>query len=209
MDKVDHLLKLADEYQVMSVLDLCVKCLRDEPKTEENAVRILYLTNASAIARDSERLDIVREECYSLIKDMKLKDIMENEDFKSLDHDSSERVLVKRAERLERFIEEIYPQMIGLAEFCIFLCLEDSESKPILSTCCPDHFGPSNKPSCGLIDRIQTCSVCKNMVHELVSISKVRKSRNYVEHRYGGLKHFDQKLISVIQDFKNVHTSLY
>ena len=208
MDKVDHLLKLADEYQVMSVLDLCVKCLRDEPKTEQNAVRILYLTNASAIARDSERLDIVREECYSLIKDMKLKDIMENEDFKSLDHDSSERVLVKKAERLERFIEEIYPQMIGLAEFCIFLCLEDSVSKPILSTCCPDHFGPSNKPRCGLIHRIQTCQVCKNMVHELVSISKVRKPRNYVEHRYGGLQRFDEKLISVIQDFKNVHTSL-
>ena len=208
MEKVEHLLKLADEYQVMSIFDLCVKCLKDEPKSKKNAVRILYLASTSVIARDSERLDVVRQECYSLIEDMQLNDIMEKEDFKSLDRDSSERALVKRTERLEKFIEEIYPQMIGLVEFCIVLCMEDSKRRPSLSTCCPNHFVVASHLG-RLHARIQACQVCKKMVEELVSLSKECKHRNYVRHRYGGSKRFDEKLISVIQDFENVlHPSL-
>ena len=208
MEKVEHLLKLADEYEVMSIFDLCVKCLKDEPKSKKNAVRILYLASATVIARDSERLDIVRQECYSLIEDMQLKDIMEKEDFKSLDRDSSERALMKRAERLETFIEEIYPQMIGLVEFCIVLCLEDSETRPGMSTRCPHHFVVASHLR-GLHERIQACQVCKNMVEELVSLSREPIDIIYLKPRYGGSKFFDEKLISVIQDFENVlHPSL-
>jgi len=205
LDKVDHLLKLADEYQAKSVFDLCVKCLKDEPKSKENAVRILYLANSTVMAREEERLDIVRRDCYSLIKDMELEDIMGKEDFKSLDRDSSESVLVERAERLETFLKGVYPQLIGLAEFCIFLCLESSSYKSRI-TCCPQHFPSQNKANKGLLERIQTCPVCKTMIGQLVSLSKHSYFGSKGEHLYGGNCYFDQKLISIIQNFKNVFT---
>lgn len=205
MDKVDHLLKLADEYQAMSVFDLCVRFLTDKPKTEENAVRILYLANSTMMAREDERLDIVRWNCYSLIKDMELEDIMEKEDFKSLDRDTSESVLVKRTERLETFLKGVYPQVIGLVEFCIYLCLRDSSYKSRM-TCCPKHFPSQNKANQELLERIQTCPVCKTMIEQLISLSKQSHFGGSVERVYGGNCYFDQKLISMIKNFKNVFT---
>lgn len=85
---VDHLLKLADEYQVMSVFDHCVKCLKDETKTEQNAVRILYLANSTVMAREDERLAIARWKCTDLIENMELTDIVGKMDFRNLDRDS-------------------------------------------------------------------------------------------------------------------------
>lgn len=205
MDKVDHLLKLADEYQATSVFDLCVRFLNDEPKTEENAVRILYLANSTMMAREEERLDIVRRDCYSLIRDMELEDIMEKEDFKSLDRDTSESVLVKRTERLETFLKEVYPQMIGLVEFCIYLCLRDSSYKSRM-TCCPQHFPSQNKANKELLERIQTCPVCKTMIEQLIPLSKPSRFGFSVERVYGGNCYFGQELISVIKNFKNVFT---
>ena len=47
VNKMSHLLKLAEEYNVEGVLDLCVKCLKDVPKSEENVVKLLYLATAT------------------------------------------------------------------------------------------------------------------------------------------------------------------
>ena len=220
MDKVDHLLKLADEYEVMSVLDLCVKCLKDEPKTEQNAVRILYLENATVMAREDDRLDIARWNCTNLIKNMELKDIVGKIDFRNLDRDSLESVFREKTERLETLFKKIYPQIIGLAEFCILLCLKDSYSN---ITRCPQHFSSDDKATKGLIERMKTCPVCRNMIEQLVSCSKssttTTKKKVYgskgapvslfgskpsKERMYGGNCHFNKNLISIIQDFENV-----
>lgn len=221
MDKVDHLLKLADEYEVMSVLDLCVKCLKDEPKTEQNAVRILYLANATVMAREDDRLDIARWNCTNLIKNMELKDIVGKIDFRNLDRDSLESVFREKTERLETLFKKIYPQIIGLAEFCILLCLKDSYSN---ITRCPQHFSSDDKATKGLIERMKTCPVCRNMIEQLVSCSKsstttttTKKvygskgapvslfgSKPSKERMYGGNCHFNKNLISIIQDFENV-----
>ena len=211
MDKVDHLLQLADEYQVQSVFDHCVKCLKDEPKTEENAVRILYLANSTVMVREDNRLDIARWNCTNLIKNMELKDIVGKMDFRNLDRDSLESVFRQKTERLERFFKKVYPQVIGLAEFCILLCLKDLNSS---ITRCPQHFSSDDKPTEDLIERIKSCPVCRNMIVQLVSCSKSSKTatRGFSsfevsrpdEYRYGGNCHFDGSLISIIQDFKNI-----
>ena len=220
MDKVDHLLKLADEYEVMSVLDLCVKCLRDEPKTEQNAVRILYLTNSTVMAREDDRLGIARWNCTNLIKNMELKDIVGKMDFRNLDRDSLESVFREKTERLETVFKKIFPQIIGLAEFCILLCLKESHSS---ITRCPQHFSSDDKATKGLIERMKSCPVCRNMIVQLVSCSKSSPtaktpkplgfqcapaslcgSKPSKEPRYGGNCHFDNNLISIIQDFENI-----
>ncbi|KAJ7394347.1 hypothetical protein OS493_000152 [Desmophyllum pertusum] len=147
LNKMEHVLKLADEYQTMSVVNLCVKCLKDVPKSKVNVVKILFLANDTVIAREDDRLDSVRRECHALIKNMELADILKDNGFKNLDRDSSENVFVLRTKRLETFLKKVYPQFIGLAEFCITLCLASSPSSSI--TRCPEHFGSGNKANGG------------------------------------------------------------
>jgi len=200
VDKVDHLLKLADEYQAISVFDLCVRCLKDVPKTEENAVRIFYLANSTVMAREDERLDLVRRECTHLIENMELTDIVGKMDFKKLDRDRLESVFRKKTKRLETFVKTIYPQFIGLAEFCIFLCLESYNVRSSI-TRCPQHFSSENTATQGLLKRIKSCPVCRAMIAQVVSSSKPCEPN---EHRYGGDCHFDMKLISIIEDFENI-----
>ena len=204
---MSHLLKLADEYQAQGVLDLCVKCLRDVRKSEENVVKVLFLVNHTVIAREDRRLDIVREECYNLIEDMELADISKKSDFKNLNRKSLQRVFGKRTGRLERFLKRVYPQFFGLVEYCMYLKLESSSSTSEI-TRCPQHFPKakqnmyresttSNKTNVGLLQRVSSCLVCRGMITDLVSSSIESKS-----HVYGGDYHFDNNLISIIQDFK-------
>ena len=229
MNKVEHLLKLADEYEAKAVLDLCVKCLRDEPKSEENAVKILFLANSTVMAREDDRLESVRNKCYDLIKNMELTNILGKNDFKYLDRDIVENVFVQRGERLETFLKEIYPQFIGLVEYALSVCMGQS---PPSVTPCPRHFS-NNTTNNGLFERIKNCSVCRRMIEQLVSASKRGSHSNSAFQStpagFGGLSgstaglfgstamgssfhytgywgkyHFDEKLISIIRDFHNI-----
>jgi len=210
LNKVGHLLKLADEYQVKAVLDLCVKCLKDELKSEENAVKILFLANHTVIAREDCRLDGVREQCYDLIKDMELAKIQGRTDYRNLDRESLESVLVERNKRLETFLKEIYPQFIGLVECCLWACMEKDTSHTHI-TPCPQHFS-GNRASEDLLKRINSCSVCRRMILQLVSFSQCRlrlfsaagSSVGNPNYKYGGSCHFENQLITIIQDFENI-----
>ena len=214
-----HLLKLADEYDVQGVLDLCTKCLKDVPKSEENVVKILYLATDTVIASEDSRLDGVRDDCEILLKEMDLANITAKSDFKKLNRDSMERVFVKRTERLETFVREIHPQLVGLVEYCLYLKLASS---PSVITRCPQHF-LSNKSYIGLLQRIRGCLVCRGMITQLVtsSISNDKQPTQtsggslfgsttpfgtgaFKEHVYGGNCHFDEKLVSLLQDINKV-----
>lgn len=85
MKNVEHILKLAGEYQVKGVIDLCIRCLQDEPKDEFNIVKILNLANRSVFSREDERLTEVQHQCYKYIQDMELAEIMLNEHFDNLE----------------------------------------------------------------------------------------------------------------------------
>ena len=69
---------------------------------------------------------------------MGLADIRGESDFKNLDQGTVESVLVKRTERLETLVEQAYPQLIGLVEYCIYLGLQSSSLSDHLT--CPKHF---------------------------------------------------------------------
>ena len=220
-----HLLKLADEYDVQGVLDLCTKCLKDVPKSEENVVKILYLATDTVIASEDSRLDGVRDNCEILLKEMDLANITAKGDFKKLNRDSMERVFVKRTERLETFVREIHPQLVGLVEYCLYLKLASS---PSVITRCPQHF-LSNKSYIGLLQRIRGCLVCRGMITQLVTSSisndkqptqisggslfgsttpfgssSANQTGAFKEHVYGGNCHFDEKLVSLLQDINKV-----
>ena len=232
MNKVRHLLKLADEYQTQGVLDLCVKCLRDVPKSENNVVTILFLATDTEMARDDNRLDGVRSECETLVEDMELADITGMSDFKNLNRDSMESVLVRRSKRLETCLKRVYPQLFGLVEYCLFMKLDGYSSGKKVSRC-PQHFPESgqnaNKANEDLVQRIRNCSVCRGMIKQLVSssVKGVEKSSTrpvvgfsfsfptsglgaasretaVSEYFYGGNYHFDKELITLLKDIDNV-----
>lgn len=218
-----HLLQLADEYQAKGVHDLCVKCLTNEPKSVETAVKILFLANRTAVGREDKRLDGVLGKCYDLIKNMELADIREKTDYKNLDRESLENVLVKRNERLETSFRKIIPQFLGLVECCLWSCMEHDKARSYI-TPCPQHFS-GKKPSLDLSLRIRDCSVCRRMISKLVSYLQAPKESPNVysgfspgtfqpvarsnfmkvpEYKYGGSHHFDNELITIIQDFQNL-----
>ena len=120
-------------------------------------------------ASEDCRLDGVRDECEILIKEMDLANITAKSDFKKLNRDSMERVFVKRTERLETVIREVYPQLVGLVEYCLYLKLASSS----VITCCPQHF-LANKSYTDLLERIRSCFVCKQMITQLVTTSVTR-----------------------------------
>jgi len=198
VNKITYLLKLADEYQAQGVLDLCVEYLKQIPKSKENAVKILFLATDTVIAKEDERLNSVRQQCKELIKNMDVSDILEKSDFKNLDRGSLESVFVERTGVLETFLREVRPQLIGLLEYCIYLKLGESDIFR-----CPQHFGTSSynkKAKIGLLQRIKSCSVCLEMITQLVSSSIESKK----SHVYGGDCHFDKKIVSVIQGFERI-----
>ena len=123
MENVEHTLKLADEYQVTGVLSLCIKCLDEEPKDEDNVIKIFHLANHSVIAKEDERLGNVRYDCYQYVRNMELHHIVRDEHFKDLEKECMKILLIKKADRLERFLKRIYPQFFGLLEYCMCMAL--------------------------------------------------------------------------------------
>ena len=207
VNQVEHLLKLADEYQALGIVDLCVKILKSEPKSQDNAVKILHLVTSTVTARDDQRLFEVREQCYELIEDMELTEAQENEDRKNLEKEIWERVLVKRIQRLETFVQEIYPQFMGLVECCLWYFLEKTKDIPP----CPQHYS-NGKTKENLLSRMKNCIVCQQMIKQLVCNLQVPFRRGYVDtasvstkdFKYGGDYHFDEEVITMIQDFEKV-----
>ncbi|XP_068755622.1 uncharacterized protein [Montipora capricornis] len=197
LSQVEHLLKLADEYQVKGIEDTCVKVLRDEPKSEKNVINILYLATCTATIREDGRLEGVRAQCYSLIQNMELTDIRGQDDYQYLEREILERVLVNRNQRLETFVKGIYPQFIGLMECCLWAFLEkDSSIFP-----CPQHF-TDRIANADALNRMSTCLVCRQMIRQLVSFTKYPWGGG--GFKYGGSLHFDEKLIAIILDFKKI-----
>ena len=209
MNQVEHLLKLADEYQAGGVVDVCVKILKSEAKSRDNAAKILHLATTTATARDDQRLLEVREQCYELMVDMELKESYENG--KSFEKEIWERVLVQRIQRLETFVREIYPQFVDFLEFSLSESLREKTISP-----CP-HFS-NGKANEHLLKRIKDCPGCQQMIKQL--IFNLRQSKKSLPSfqigmnagLFGGSvsafesnsKLKDEKAIMIILDFEKI-----
>ena len=177
MNQVEHLLKLADEYQAGGIEDVCVKMLKSEPKSKDNAVKILYLATSTATARDDQKLFQVREECYELIKDMELSETQRSESYNDMEKNTMVRVVVKRNQRLETFVKDIYPQFMDLVESCLYHDMEEHHQMYP----CPQHLS-NGKNRENILMRIKNCSACRPMI-------------SY---------YFDERMIAMILDFDKI-----
>ena len=196
-----HILKLADEYKVEGVHDFCSKMLRDFPKSEDNAVKVFFLSTQTLMAREDDRLEPVRSQCKTIVKDMDLVDIQGSGVLKKLNKDACESLLVERIKGLETHVTQVYPQFVGLAEYCLHLGLKCS--LPGLVEC-PEHF-INPKVNTALPERIVSCSHCKKMIDRLVELSVESEGHERV---YGGEHHFNSDLMSIVKNFTTVMRSL-
>lgn len=199
---VEHILKLADEYQVNGVIDQCIKCLQEEPKHEFNVIQILYLSNHSVIAKGDVRLEAVRQQCYRYIQSLELENIVSSNYFNDLEKETMKTVLTKKAEHLEKLLKKIYPQFVGLLEYCMWLC---HQKKKADLQWCPLHYvaGVSSGDIC---KRISQCSVCRKMILLMISQSyNVNLETAKRCYCYGGKFHFGKDLIPVLGDLEKVY----
>ena len=194
MQNVEHLLQLSDEYQVKLVFKPCVKFLEDQPKTKENVIKVLDLS-------DLYDLDSVRQSCNSLLKDMTLKSLSEIVHFQDLDREKLQNFLTQRIERLETFLDELYPQFIGLVAFLFWLLHEADKD---VRWCTEHAFNGKLKYRADVDDpEIRACSRCRQMLVSMVQESYYGNS-HYRRHHYGGNYHFNESLQTVIEDFYNL-----
>ena len=184
MENVEDLLQLSDEYQVKQfIFDPCVKFLEDEPKTKENVMKIVALANLY-------NLEKVHQGCIDLLKDMRLESLSETIHLQDLDKEQTRYYLTQRIERLETFLDEVYPQFFGVVASLVSLLINDENM-----TQCRMHVNRDGKfPQPVSYLTVRYCTECKSMLSSMVQ-------RTSSWNMYDEAEHFDSNLFSVMQDF--------
>ena len=165
MGNLEHLLKLSDEYRVNFVFDPCVRFVRDQSITKENVMKLLRIA-------DLYGLDDVHERCNNLLKNMRLETLSETVHLEELDVENARHFLEQRIERLETFLDTLYPEFMKLVQ-CV-LCLMTNDSR---FTLCAEHcVDYCNHVSFReeAVESMATCSNCRKMFHSMANHSAYR-----------------------------------
>lgn len=158
MDNVEHLLRLADEYQIKGILDMCSSFLKKEAKTETNAMKILLL------AQQYDLNDKIREGCCHVLSQMKLQKLEGFEEFVELDAENLRRILIPRMKLLEGVVKELSPQVAGLISCTTWLW---NEAKKEMAWC-PAHI-PNGRATASFRVCLRYCPACQEVLDSLVS----------------------------------------
>ena len=201
MENVEHLLKLSDEYQVKGMFEQCVKFLEHQPKREGNVMKIMMLASLY-------KLGNVLEGCYPIIREMKRQSILrEATQQEALDKETLQKIMSQRLERLETFLDQLYPQFIGVVEYCFSLFYKSDYLKQKV-TWCPLHFTNGKSHSADIDKRLKECLICKQMLLTIIDSSYAygssSRKRVPLTRDYGGNLHFDEALLLLIQDFSKL-----
>ncbi|PFX33698.1 uncharacterized protein LOC111333971 [Stylophora pistillata] len=189
MDNVERFLKLAEEYQIKTVLDLCATCLRNEPKTKDNAMKILLLVQ-------KYRLSYVGDDCRNVLAKLSLQRLEKYKEFSDLNGENLRAILLPGMRRLEKTVKELSPQVSGMVAFAMWLSSQGRKDM----MWCPVHI-PNGKPRVSIRECLQTCPVCEKVIESLASNTIER------QHRAGKglLKSIASSFEYVYTDFKDDH----
>lgn len=193
MDNVEQVLKLADEYEMKVIMDLCANCLRNEPKTEYNAMKILLLAQ-------KYRLENLDEDCKNVLAKMKLQRLEQCKGFTELDGENVRGILLPRMRRLEEVVKELSPQVAGIVACTTWLWNEAKKSM----TWCPSHI-PNGRPCENIRTCLETCPVCQNIFKSLAfcTVSEERYGRRsyykYYSYTSRNEDHFDTELPNILR----------
>ena len=100
VENVEHVLKLADEYQMKRIIQTCGKLLKAEPKIRANATMgILLLAQKYGLSE-------VCDDCHGPLGQLSLKELQGLEGFKMLDGENTRKLLVPHLDRVDQVIQE-------------------------------------------------------------------------------------------------------
>ena len=205
MENVEYLLHLSDEYQVVDLIfNPCVTFLENQPKTKDNVMDILSLANLYDLEK-------VCDGCNDLLGGMKLETLSETVHLHDLDKEEAIFYLTQRIERLEEFLDELYPQFMGVVRCLIWVFDNDDKNPGNYVRWCTHHFSKGNLnfrldiSSPELKDCSRCCEMFKTLERGTYKINWGKKV-----HHYGGRDHdhFDDNLLSIIQDFRKLKYGL-
>ena len=193
MENVEHLLKLAEEYQIKTVLDLCANFLRYEPKTEDNAMKILLLAQ-------KYRLSNVGDDCRILLAQLSLQRLERYREFPDLNGENLRAIILPRMRRLENVIKKLSPQVSGMVAFALRLWGQGRNDV----AWCPVHI-PNGIPLFSIKECLQTCPVCKKVMESLASTTSRGEMYGACKEKSKKTKssytdHFDTNFTSVMKD---------
>ena len=191
MENVEHLLKLAEEYQIKTVLDLCANFLRYEPKTEDNAMKILLLAQ-------KYRLSNVGDDCRILLAQLSLQRQERYREFPDLNGENLRAIILPRMRRLENVIKKLSPQVSGMVAFALRLWGQGRNDV----AWCPVHI-PNGIPLFSIKECLQTCPVCKKVMESLASTTsrgEMYEACKPSEGRSSYTDHFDNNFNSVMKN---------
>jgi hypothetical protein len=200
---VEHIYRLADEYQIENVMVACRNFLSSTTITSQNATKILVLSQVC-------KADGVRQKCYQAIQKLTVNQLESDQDFEDLDEESLRNVLLPKAKRLEECIKSMQPQLIGLIDCVLYLWLSDNNKNKMggMPRKCPLHFW-DNTTSTPMQGRMG-CDVCKSMLGQMAIFSKSSggfSTRSTIPKGpyYGsGGMYFDETIVSVLQETFNL-----
>lgn len=173
-----------------------MKFLEDEPKTKENVMKIRALADLYALEK-------VHQDCDKLLSGMKLDTLSETVQFENIEKGKLEHFLTQRIKVLEEYLEELYPQSMGLLGCCLVLL---NKTKPKVTNWCTSHF---YKGRVGSYLDIKKCEVCHSMVEDLARCTNPRGplygSYNYVWSS-ANCYYFDNNLPVLLEKFSQIMT---
>ena len=201
MENVEQLMQLSDEYQVTEhIFQPCVEFLEDKRKTKENVMKILALA-------ELYDLEKVCKDCNELLGCLTLEALSEIVKFEDVGKDKLEHFLTQRIEVLEGYLEELYPQFMGLLECCLWLWRHEKDRRLEL---CSIHFS-GGKANCNLDKCIKKCKACKKMLQDL-ALHTLPNHQTYLLYKTyrnspsSNRYHFDKCLPKVVQKYSQLMT---
>ena len=142
-------------------------------------------------------LDDVRRGCNNVLKDMDLITLSQTVHLEDLDREKVRHFLEQRIERLETFLDTLYPQFMGLVSSLLWL-VHEAKKGPV-SWCKEYVDNRGNLNLRGAVDELgfSECSGCRGMLTSVVRITYRRQSNSQV-YFYGGNHRFDERLPSIL-----------
>ena len=125
VDTVEHILKLADEYQIEVVVERCRRYLHTQKLYKTNALRFLILAQRY-------KFENLRAKCYPVLKKLEVKCLRCQPRFGEMDEESYRKVVTARLEESEEILPGLQSLVWGLLRYSV-------EQKPGYLVC-EEHF---------------------------------------------------------------------
>jgi hypothetical protein len=194
--------KLADEYQIESVIEMCLNLIETTEITKDN---IFTMFKVSKLCKK----DRVHKKCFKALRHLTVSELKNADVDENLDQDELLSVLSSKASRLEKCLKRVLPEFVGLLDCVLYFWFE--KGKDNVSACipnrCPAHYlhGKASK-NATIKDRVK-CGACRMMFLEMKFklLTDMGENDRYTYMYTDSGAHFDDIITSLKEMYDLLH----